>query len=267
AEGVVTVDTAGRVQFINHAACDLMGCRDHEAAGRDVAQLLPLVDGTTDAPFDWAGEILNGNRAVELPPQTRLHCGDGRRLTVDGRGAPMHDAHGRTVGAVLVLRDVSARVQLEEELQRAARLESVGLLAGGIAHDFNNILAVVMGNLTLSTMDEAVKASRAANWLREAEQATLRARDLTPQLLTFAKGGEPVRAAVQLPELVHEAARFALHGASARCEFELADDLRPARVDPGQIGQVVQNLVLNAAQAMPGGGVIRITLRNETVVA
>lgn len=267
AEGVVTVDPDGRVRFVNHAACALMGCRDHEAAGREVAQLLPLVDGSTDKPFDWTGEILNRNRAVELPPRTRLHCGDGRRLTVDGRGAPMHDAHGRTVGAVLVLRDVSARVQLEEELQRAARLESVGLLAGGIAHDFNNILAVVMGNLTLSTMDETVQGSRAAIWLREAEQATLRARDLTQQLLTFAKGGDPVRATVQLTDLVQEAARFALHGASARCEFELANNLRPARVDPGQIGQVVQNLVLNAVQAMPGGGIIRIALSNVEVTA
>ena len=96
--------------------------------------------------------------------------------------------------------------RLEAELQRANKIESVGLLAGGIAHDFNNILAVVMGNLTLAMMDEAVKNSPAGRWLTEAEKATLRARDLTQQLLTFAKGGDPVRTSVQLPEVVREAA-------------------------------------------------------------
>ncbi len=103
--------------------------------------------------------------------------------------------------------------------------------------------------------------------MREAERGTTRARELTQQLLTFAKGGEPVRSAVLLSELVREAAEFALHGASVRCEFDLADDVRPADADKGQIGQVVQNLVINAVQAMPEGGVIRLSLHNEKLSA
>jgi nitrogen-specific signal transduction histidine kinase/ActR/RegA family two-component response regulator len=181
---------------------------------------------------------------------------------VEGRCAPIHDPQGRPVGSVLVLRDITQRARLEDELLRASKLESVGVLAGGIAHDFNNLLTVMMGNLTLAMLDAQVMAS-AGKWLQEAERGALRARELTGQLLTFAKGGEPVRQAISLPELVREAAAFALHGSSVRSEITQASDLWPANADQGQIGQVVQNLVLNAVQAMPDGGVVRLNLQNE----
>jgi nitrogen-specific signal transduction histidine kinase/CheY-like chemotaxis protein len=176
----------------------------------------------------------------------------------------MHDLGGRGIGAVLVMRDVSVRTRMEAELLRASKLESVGVLAGGIAHDFNNLLAIVMGNLTLALLDGPTAAT-GGKWLREAERGTVRARELTQQLLTFAKGGEPVRAAVRLADVVREAAEFALHGAAVRCEYDIAEDVRPADADKGQIGQVVQNLVLNAVQAMPDGGVIRLSLRNDSL--
>jgi signal transduction histidine kinase len=153
---------------------------------------------------------------------------------------------------------------LEAELQRATKLESLGLLAGGIAHDFNNLLTVVMGNLSLARLDIEPDAPP-ARCMREAEKAVVRARDLTQQLLTFAKGGAPVRTAVALPEVIREVAQFALSGANARCNFTFAEDPWPADVDKGQIGQVVQNIVINAAQAMPNGGRIDIGLQNETV--
>lgn len=153
---------------------------------------------------------------------------------------------------------------LEEELQRAGKLESLGLLAGGIAHDFNNLLTVMMGNLSLAGMDENL-TDESIQSLRTAEKAAVRARDLTQQLLTFAKGGAPIRGAVSLPEVVREVAEFALRGAKTRCEFEIPADLWPANADKGQIGQVVQNIVINAMQAMSVGGLIKIALRNETV--
>src|SRR6185295_10364586 len=130
------------------------------------------------------------------------------------------------------------RSRLESELLRASKMESIGVLAGGIAHDFNNLLAIVMGNLSIAMMDEQVSAA-GGKWLREAERGTLRAKELTQQLLTFAKGGEPVRSAVLLQEVVREAAGFALHGSTVRCEFDLESDLRPANADKGQISQVV----------------------------
>ena len=152
--------------------------------------------------------------------------------------------------------------QLEAELVRASRLESLGLLAGGIAHDFNNLLTVVMGNLSLARMDTKMEPD-SANSLRDAEKAVVRARDLTQQLLTFAKGGAPLRTAVVLPDVVREVAEFALRGSRSRCQFDIPDGLWPANVDKGQIGQVVQNIVINAAQAMPAGGIIEITMQND----
>ena len=154
--------------------------------------------------------------------------------------------------------------RLETELQRATKLESLGLLAGGIAHDFNNLLTVVMGNISLAMLD-LKRETESTSWLREAERAVARARDLTQQLLTFAKGGAPLRTAVVLADVVKEVAQCALRGSNTRCVFQIADDLSPADVDKGQIGQVVQNIVINGMQAMPEGGRITITLQNETV--
>ena len=168
-------------------------------------------------------------------------------------------------GALDVLVEGEASAQIHGQrggVVKATGVDQHPLRAGGIAHDFNNLLAIVMGNLQLALLDGPTAAT-GGRWLREAERGTVRARELTQQLLTFAKGGEPVRAAVRLTDVVREAAEFALHGAAVRCEFELAADVLPADADKGQIGQVVQNLVLNAVQAMPGGGVIRLRLAND----
>ena len=140
-------------------------------------------------------------------------------------------------------------------------MESIGTLAGGIAHDFNNILTAVMGNLSLALAD--VPATSAMHdLLSEAHSATLRARELTQQLLTFAKGGDPIRTAVHLPQLITEVARFALRGSSVGCDFDLPGDVWSADADKGQLGQIIQNLVINAVQAMPTGGVVTISAEN-----
>ncbi len=156
------------------------------------------------------------------------------------------------------------QARLDAELERAARLESLGVLAGGIAHDFNNLLTVIIANLGLAAMDDRVQAA-AGDTIAEAERGARRAADLTQQLLTFAKGGDPVRRAVALPDVVRESAEFARHGSGVRCVYEVERDLPPAEVDRGQISRVVHNLVLNATQAMPEGGVIRIGLAAVTI--
>jgi CheY-like chemotaxis protein/two-component sensor histidine kinase len=119
-----------------------------------------------------------------------------------------------------------------------------------------------MGNLTLAQLDLPADTPVAAT-LQAAEKAALRARDLTQQLLTFARGGEPVRAAVQLDVIIREMTVFALHGSSVRPHYDIAPDLWPADADKGQIGRVVQNLVINAVQAMPQGGSLQIIVRND----
>ena len=157
---------------------------------------------------------------------------------------------------------LAREARMTEQLQHATRLESLGVLAGGIAHDFNNLLTVVLGNLSLLRLDTA-PGSPTDHSLSDAERAVGRAKQLTMQLLTFAKGGSPVRHAEDLPGIVREVAQFATHGSNVRCVLHLAGDAWPAHVDKGQIGQVVQNLVINALQAMPDGGTLTLRLVNE----
>jgi PAS domain S-box-containing protein len=262
AEGLLTTDTDGVVQFMNEAAERMTGWSAGSAIGRQVDDICQLRHEKNRTQSSLPLRLsISEHRVVEFPLQSLLAGRSGVTCQVDGRCAPMHDLSGRAIGAVAVFRDVTERARLEAELLRSSKLESVGILAGGIAHDFNNILTVVMGNVTLAMLDSTVNES-VSRWLEEAERGVLRARDLTQQLLTFAKGGDPVRKTVRLPEVVREAAEFALHGSKVRCEFSIASDLWAADVDKGQIGQVVQNLVINAVQAMPEGGVIRVSICN-----
>ena len=156
------------------------------------------------------------------------------------------------------------KARLEAELERAERLNSLGMMAGGIAHDFNNLLTVIMGNITLAKLDEEVMA-RVGDCLREAEAGSKRAQGLTQQLLTFAKGGDPVRGALALPAVVDSSAALALSGAKCRAQFLPAGDLWAVNADPAQLGRAVQNLVANANAAMPDGGLIELSASNETV--
>jgi PAS domain S-box-containing protein len=193
------------------------------------------------------------------------HRGGGT-CWVSENARAVRDGQGHVLYYEGFVTDITARRHLESEMARASKLEAVGLLAGGIAHDFNNILTVVLGNVTLAEADTEANSAISAR-LADARRATLRARDLTLQLLTFAKGGEPVKTTVDLPELLKESAGFALHGAKARGEFHVAPGLWPILADKGQLGQVVQNLVINAVQAMPTGGVVTITAENHEIAA
>ncbi|HVT72754.1 MAG TPA: PAS domain S-box protein [Lacunisphaera sp.] len=264
-EAVITTDVAGTVLYLNPAATTLTQWGADEAIGRRVDEVCRFVPSHGDEPvrLPW-DRVARGEIVADLPAHTELVSRDDRRRLVEGCCVPIHAAGSAVTGMVLVFRDVTEQERLEQELVRAARLESVGILAGGIAHDFNNILTGVMGNLTLAQMD-ADAGSELKDRLHEAEKATLRARDLTQQLLTFAKGGEPVRAAVRMGALIDETARFALHGSSVRLVFDLPEDLWAGDVDRGQLGRVIQNLVINAVQAMPADGILRIMARNETI--
>ena len=260
AEGVITTDVVGRVQFINPAASAVTQW-EADAIGLPLGDVCVLENDRTGAAFAMP---VTGDAVAELPAQSRLVTRTGQRRLVDGCCAPIQSAAGRVIGMVFVFRDVTAHERLQQELVRATRLESVGILAGGIAHDFNNILTGVLGNIALAQLDVEATSDAGAR-LREAEKATLRARDLTQQLLTFAKGGEPVRTAVQLEAILRETTTFALHGSNVRAVYHLAPDLWSADADQGQIGRVVQNLVINAVQAMPAGGALRVTAHNDVV--
>lgn len=153
------------------------------------------------------------------------------------------------------------RQHLQAKLHHAQKIESVGVLAGGIAHDFNNLLAAIQGNIDLS-LHHIDPQNKAHSLLQAAEEATMRAKDLTQQLLTFAKGGEPLKKNVSLESVVRPAADFVLSGSKVRCEYDFSTGIYAVEADAGQISQVVQNMVINAHQAMHAGGIIEISAEN-----
>ncbi len=176
---------------------------------------------------------------------------------------PFQDEEGKWMVAEVNV-DITERKKIEEERIRSQKLESMGILAGGIAHDFNNILTAIIGNVTFSRMllrenEEAYKA------LEMAEKASKRAKDLTQQLLTFSRGGEPIKKCLSIPELLKDTALFALSGSPIKCEFFIDDDLLPVEADEGQMSQVINNLLINAMQSMPQGGTIRVYAQNVTI--
>ena len=158
------------------------------------------------------------------------------------------------------------RLRLEGLLFHSQKLESLGVLAGGIAHDFNNILTGILGNISLALMflDETHKSSKPLGF---AEKAALRAAELATQLLTFAKGGAPVKKLTSLSNIILESVSLALRGANVNCVTRLAEDLHAVEADDGQMSQVFHNIIINAAQAMPGGGTLTICAENVTLSA
>jgi signal transduction histidine kinase/CheY-like chemotaxis protein len=162
--------------------------------------------------------------------------------------------------------DITARKRAESDRLILDKLESTGILAGGIAHDFNNLLTVILLNLELA---QALNHSdeKLALHLAEAKETCLLASSLTAQLLTFAKGGAPIRKAMLLSGVIQESARLAMSGSKAGCEFFLAEDLWMAEVDAGQIGQVIRGIVLNAREAMPQGGMVYVRAENAVLRA
>jgi signal transduction histidine kinase/ActR/RegA family two-component response regulator len=158
------------------------------------------------------------------------------------------------------------QARLEAGAERAARLESLGMLAGGIAHDFNNLLTIIVGNISLAKLEDR-RTAEMQRCFDEIERVTVRARSLTQQLLTFAKGGEPLRVTVAVEPIVRDAAQRAIARTQAELAYSVAPELWPAHADKDQLAQIVHSLVTNAVQAMPNGGVIRVALANETIAA
>ena len=159
------------------------------------------------------------------------------------------------------IRNTTERKKLAGDLLTAQKLEAVGILAGGIAHDFNNILTAIIGNISLATM-EVRPEDKISHLLSEAENASIRAQTLTRQLLTFAKGGTPVKETASIKDILKSSSSFMLHGSKSDCEFSVADDLWLAEVDVGQITQVINNLIINANHAMTEGGIIQVAAEN-----
>ncbi len=263
-EGVIATDTRGNIVLMNEVAEQLTGWTQPEALGRPVSEVFAIFHEQTrvrcDDPVE---EVIRTREVVALANSTQLRARDKAIRSIAASGAPIVDLSGQVIGVVLVFRDTTTERQTEIELLKMEKLSSLAILAGGIAHDFNNLLTGILGNISLALLAIQERESAVTPQLAEAEQATLRARDLVQQLLTFAKGGAPVKELASLAEIIKDSATFTCRGSQVRAEFDVPPDLWPGEVDTGQISQVIQNLIINAVQAMPSGGTVLV--RGENV--
>lgn len=253
-EGVVTVDSDNRVILINESAANLTGYSQGEATGRPLDKIVYVCDDQTSEPV-----VINASRRV--PGNPILVTRDLRETPVAINSSPIISSDGRVIGTVIVFQDISEKQKTEQELLKAEKLESLGILAGGIAHDFNNILAAILSNIQLAVR-KMEKNEDIHKYLLNTVETARKASDLTKQLLTFSKGGAPVKKDASLIELIKDTTEFVLRGSNIKAGFAIPDELWAASIDEGQISQVIYNLVINAKQAMPKGGIIHISAEN-----
>ena len=265
ADGFLTLGTDGRILMINAVAERLTGWTQEEAVGQPLGAVFQLLDERTRKPRARVLQrIVETGLAEGLEGPSLLSARGGsigEERLIEGNASPIRDHAMRKMGAIVVFRDITERRRLEEEQQRADKLDSLGVVAGGIAHDFNNLLTAILGNLSLALIHPALDET-VAERLTIAKKASSRAQDLSRQLLTFAKGGAPIKQTTTLPSLVRNTLSLSLLSTPVHCESQLPDDLWPVEIDAGQISQVISNLAINAHQAMPAGGTLTITAEN-----
>jgi PAS domain S-box-containing protein len=252
ADGVIATDTGGRVRLVSRAGEGLTGWGQEDAAGAAIARVFQLRD-------EASGEVHAIDAAVATEGSGILVSRDGTERLVLFHAAPIATGEGDPLGMVLVFRDITEKRRHEEEMFKASKLESLGVLAGGIAHDFNNLLTGITASVSVAMLMEQ-RGKPVRERLVAAQTACDRARRLTQQLLTFARGGSPVKQRLDVGSLVQESAAFALQGSRSRLDVRVAPGVRVVEADPGQIAQVIHNLVINADQAMPDGGVVEVNV-------
>ena len=254
---VFEIDSEGRFLYVNRAALETFGyTRVDVERGLNVADVIAPQD--RERALQKIQERMRGSRNEHQEYMAIRK--DGTTFPGTVHAIPIV-RDGRPAGLRGILIDITDRKRFEAEVLRSQKLESIGVMAGGIAHDFNNILTGILGNLSLAKI-RLDQSNPLYQRIDEAEKASLHARDLTQQLLTFARGGSPVKKLIALGPLIRDAVGFAVRGSNVRVEYRLDEDLKPVEADAGQLAQVFHNLVINACQAMPRGGTLVIAAQN-----
>jgi PAS domain S-box-containing protein len=264
-DGVITTDVQGKIIMMNRAAENLTGWESKDATGQSLRTVFNVaMDLRAQSRAQRAGHRSEAQSILlDLPENATLVSRAGDEHVVEQVASPIRDNKNEVVGVVLVFRDITERQRNEAERRKADTLEQLGLLAGGIAHDFNNLLTVIIGNISIASLSFPPNDEMGTR-LNDAKNASLRARDLAQQLLTFARGGAPIKKTASIGKLIQDTVSFSLRGKHIKSEFTFGPDLWPAEIDPGQISQVVANLVVNADQAMPDSGTLRVSCDNFT---
>lgn len=267
-DAVIATNTREEVLFINRVAEKLTGWSDEEARGKSFVEIFNIIDEKKGKKCPSPVRLaLDTGKITSRSKHAALVSRNGTVKSIAESGAPIRNSTNKIIGVVLVFRDITKEKRTEQELLKIKKLESVGVLAGGIAHDFNNILTGILGNIELASLRIPGEDKKTLSILSKAEKAAMRASQLTRQLLTFAKGGEPVKETTSLPAMITESADFVLHGSKVVCNYNFPKGLWKVDADAGQISQVIQNIVINARQALPEGGTITITCENIDNIA
>ncbi|MCP4604930.1 MAG: response regulator [Proteobacteria bacterium] len=255
-DGILIIDPEGQIILSNKAAKSILD--DHMIEKKDATKVLQQHNmfEKTDA-----SKVFRKYEYQKNYDDFETTVNSDERKIVSFSQSPVHQGN-REIGKILIFRDLTKRQQLEAEIQKRQRIESIGVLAGGIAHDFNNILTGIMTNVGLAKFNHQ-EGDEELVLLTEAENAAFQAKHLTQQLLTFSKGGEPIRKAVSVPELIERSVQFSLSGSNVKSNYNFSSDLWEIFGDRGQLGQMLNNLAVNSVQSMPKGGEIDIEVRNS----
>ncbi|HTP65526.1 MAG TPA: ATP-binding protein [Geobacteraceae bacterium] len=261
-DGIIVIDENNTIVSHNQRFIEMWDIPPELVeAGEDEPVWKVLANRTAD-PEGFAAKIKYLHVRMGEKSHEEVVLKDNRAF--EHYSSPMISTSGTYFGKIWYFRDITDRKKMQEEIIKAQKLESMGVLAGGIAHDFNNILTGIMGNFSLARM-LVEPGSKIASMLEKAEKASLRAKELAQQLLTFSRGGAPVKKSTYIGQLVIDSATFSLRGSNVTARFFIPEDLWPVDVDSGQMSQVINNLVINAVQAMPDGGIITVTARNVEI--
>jgi PAS domain S-box-containing protein len=252
------IDPDGSFLYVNRAWCETLGYSLEEVQDLTIFDIIHPECSECGSEFK---NVVYGEKTGHI--EIKFITQTGREIIVEGNINNILEG-GRFVGTRGIFRNITEKRKTEERLLTAQKIESLGVLAGGIAHDFNNLMNAVIGNIDLALI-YSKPGDEIHQMLVRAEKAALLSKDLTSQLLTFSKGGAPVKKVTSIGELISDSAGFAMRGANVRCEFSLPADLWPVNVDKGQIKQAITNLVTNAVQAMPEGGLVSVSAQNVIV--
>jgi PAS domain S-box-containing protein len=263
-EGLIVTDTGGRIFLMNCLAGEITGHPVDQASGRDVWEVLNPVSMSTGKP-DILQKIYRSMGAVDITREDLLILGrDNTPCNIACRCSPLKHGNGEIRGVIIAFTDVTRQRKYEEEMIRSSKLGALCTLAGGIAHDFNNILTAIVGNISLARLKNRDNGI-VTGILADIEAASYRAKELTHRLLTFSKGGAPVKAISDIGNLLTEVVGFHLTGSNVKVEMDIEGNLWSASIDQGQMSHVIGNIVINAKQAMPEGGRLWVTAMNVSI--
>jgi len=253
-DGFFAVDRDWKFTFVNRQAEKLLDRHREDLIGKDFWVELP----------EFTREAFEKNYRRAMSEQVAVEF-----EASDASGKVWFEvlAYPSGGGVSVFLRDVTDRKRVEEERLTTGKLESLGTLAGGIAHDLNNLLTVISGNIGLAQIEAPGSPANLLSFLSRAGEAAQHAAQLSNQLLTFSKGGTPLKRVVSISDLVTQAAEFSLHGSNLRSDLDIQAGLWRSPVDPAQIEQVINALIINAREAMPSGGIVRVSAHNLEIDA